>query len=73
MSKNKYAFLNAFNVQSTFFIPLWRRVFVVALSALWAILEFANGNPYWALLFGAVAAYCAHQFFIVFNPEEKDE
>ena len=73
MSKNKHSKFNAFNVQSTFFVPLWRRIFVVAGCALWAIFEYMNGGPFWAFLFGAVAVYCAHQFFVAFDPVDKEK
>lgn len=57
-----------FDVQTAFFIPFWRRV-VAAVSILgWAIFEFVAGSPMWGLLFGAAGLYCAHQFFIVFDP-----
>ena len=73
MSKNKNLISKAFNVQSTFFIPIWRRIFVVAACAAWGLFEFAMGEPIWALLFIAIAAYCAHQFFIVFDPDDKEK
>jgi len=73
MSKNKQPISKAFNVQHVFFVPVWRRILVVAGSALWAIFEFVNGAPFWALLFGAVAIYCAHQFFIAFDPVDKEK
>lgn len=71
MSKNKNPMSKLFNVQSAFFVPVWRRILVVAVSALWAVFELSNGELLWAALFGAVAAYCAHQFFVAFDPEGK--
>ena len=73
MPKQNKSMFSVFDVQSTFFIPVWRRVLVVAFSAVWAIVELVNGGPYWALLFGGISAYCAHQFFIAFNPVDKEE
>lgn len=72
MSKTKNSLLRAFDVQSRVFIPLWRRVAVVGFCGLWAVFEWSSGNPGWALLFGAIGAYCAHQFFIAFNPPEDE-
>lgn len=73
MSEKKHWLLKAFDVQSVFFIPLWRRVVLVGASALWAVVEYVNGGPMWALLFGAISLYCAHQFFIAFDPVEKKD
>lgn len=72
MPKDKGSLLRAFDVQSRMFIPLWRRVAVVGLCGLWAFFEWSSGNSGWALLFGAIGAYCAHQFFIAFNPPEDE-
>lgn len=59
----------AFDVQHRFFIPLWRRVLVVAVCVFWAIYEFANGNIGWGLVPVAAGVWCAHQFFfIAFDP-----
>lgn len=72
MSKPKHPLSRAFNVQSAFFIPLWRRVAVVGFTALWALFELSNNAPTWALCFAGIAAYLAYQFFVVFNPDEED-
>lgn len=59
-----------------FFLPRWRRVVVVALTGGWAVLEAALGNPGWALAFGAIAAVCGWEYFVVFDPanyKEKDD
>lgn len=56
-----------FEVRSPFFIPVWRRVLVVALIVGWALLELWRGEPLWALLFGAAGAWCAWQFFVTFD------
>lgn len=73
MPKNKNTLARAFNVQSAFFIPVWRRVLVVALSAGWALFELVMGEPIWAVLFIVIAIYCAHQFFVVFDPAKDDD
>lgn len=73
MSKKNSSLLRSLDVQSRFFIPLWRRVALVGLCALWAFFEWASGNLGWALLFGAIGAYCAHQFFIAFDPPGEEE
>lgn len=62
-----------FDVQHPFFIPLWRRVAVVALTLGWALFELTAGSPVWAMLFGAAGIYCAHQFFIAFDPKDPED
>jgi hypothetical protein len=61
-----------FDVQHPFFIPLWRRIVVVALCLGWAGFEFATAQPFWGILFGAAGLYCAYQFFVVFDPPAPD-
>lgn len=58
------------DVQHPFFRPLWRRVAVVAVCLGWAAVELAGGAVFWAILFGAVGVYCAHQFFVAFDPPD---
>lgn len=65
--------MNFFNVQTPFFIPLWRRIVVVVLTLGWALFELANGQVVWAMIFGASGLWCAHQFFIAFDPPEPPE
>ena len=60
--------MKLFDVQHPFFTPLWRRIAVVVLCLGWAAVEFFSGNAFWGVLFGAIGLYCAHQFFIAFNP-----
>lgn len=69
------AFRNLFDLRLPFFAPLWRRVATVAVTAIWTVFELSAGNPGWAVLFGAITAYCVIEFFIVFDPanyREKD-
>lgn len=47
--------------------PLWVRIPAVALSAGWAVAELFIGSPFWAIPFGAAAAYMAYVFF--FSPD----
>lgn len=60
---------SAFDVQHPFFLPLWRRIVTVALCLGWALVEISGGNTFWAVLFGGVGVYCAHQFFIAFDED----
>jgi len=73
MSKKKSRLAASFNVQSPIFVPIWRRVALVAFTGLWAVLELSLGQPLWALVFGGVALYLAHQFFIAFDPKDPSD
>ena len=57
-----------FNLRHPFFLPTWRRAATTIFAGGWALFELSNGSPGWATLFGAIAAYCAYEFFIVFDP-----
>jgi hypothetical protein len=61
-----------FDVRSPFFVPVWRRVAVVALTLGWALFELANGAPAWAMIFGAAGLWCGYQFFVVWEPPQDD-
>lgn len=56
-----------------FFAPVWRRVITVALTGGWAVLETAWGNSAWAFGFGALAAYCFYEFFVIFDPKNYED
>lgn len=62
-----------FDLRQPFFLPLWRRVLTVGLLAGWALVEMFSGSPGWAIMFGAVAAYCAYEFFVIFDPANYRE
>lgn len=61
------------NVQLPFFIPVWRRVAVVAFTVAWTGFEIYLGNTLWAVFFAAVAAYLVHQFFVDFDPPAPED
>ena len=54
-----------------FFRPLWRRVAVVAVCVVWAILEFATGEPFWGTIAFGFAAYGIWQFFLIYKPASE--
>ncbi len=53
-----------------FFKPLWRRVAVTGVCAIWSAIELANGNTLWGGLAGAAAAYAAWNFFVVWEADK---
>ncbi len=50
-------------VQIDFFVPLWRRVVLVAFCFVWSLVEFNNGMVFWGSVFVAIGAYSLWQFF----------
>ena len=58
-----------------FFIPLWRRVLIVAVCLGWAAFEFlgSRGSPFWGVLFLAIGLYAGYAWFFAFHPREPDK
>jgi hypothetical protein len=56
-----------------FFAPLWRRTLIVVLTLGWAVIEIMTGDPFWAILFGALGVYCAYQLLIAFPGRGSDD
>ena len=65
--------MKLFDFNDPFFRPLWLRVVLVAVSALWSVFEFAAGSPFWGVLFLGIAALAFHGLFIAFEPRERRE
>ncbi|MCY4459892.1 MAG: hypothetical protein OXC26_05755 [Albidovulum sp.] len=59
-----------FNLQTPFFVPVWRRALTTAICLVWTLFELLLGNPGWALIFGAVGGWCVYQFFVVWKDPE---
>ena len=53
-----------------FFRPLWRRIAVVAVCVVWALIEYLHKNSGWATIAGGLAVYGAYQFFYLYKPRE---
>ncbi|MEM9343774.1 MAG: hypothetical protein AAGA87_12080 [Pseudomonadota bacterium] len=52
-----------------FFRPLYRRVLTVAVITGWGGVELWLGNVGWAVGFFVIAALCAVEFFVLFDPQ----
>lgn len=61
------------DVRHPFFNPLWRRVATVGVTGIWALFELLTGSVGWAILFGAIAAWCAYEFFVTWQPQPKED
>jgi len=48
-----------------FFKPVWMRVAVVAVCFGWGLVEFANGNGLWGVLFVGLAVICGYRFSVI--------
>lgn len=62
-----------FDLNHPFFIPLWRRVAVVAVTLAWGLFEFASGSPFWGTLFLGIGGYAFWGLFIAFDPSAAEE
>lgn len=56
--------MRLFELQTEFFLPLWRRVVVVAVCLAWTVFEFVSGSPFWGMLFGGMGLYALWQLFL---------
>jgi hypothetical protein len=50
-----------------FFRPLWRRVLVTAVCAIWAALELWHGEQLWIMITLGLTAFSVWSFFITFD------
>ncbi len=53
------------------FRPLWVRALIVGGTGIWALFEVSLGNLFWALIFGALAAYAGWGLFVTYDPDRK--
>lgn len=63
---------SAFDTRHPFFRPAWRRIAATGLCFGWALFEYLNNAPLWALLFAGCGAYLFVQFFLRFDPAEYE-
>ena len=63
---------SAFDTRHPFFRPFWRRALATAICLGWAVFEYFNDAPLWALLFAACGGYLFIQFFIRFDPADYE-
>ncbi len=52
-----------------FFLPLWRRVAVVTVCAVWSGLELLRGEQLWIAITAGLTVYSVWVFFITFKTD----
>lgn len=52
----------------SFYRPLAVRLIIVAVCLGWAILELTTGEPFWAILSGALGVYAAWMLLVNYTP-----
>jgi len=53
-----------FDVDVPFFLPVWRRVVVVAVAVLWGLFEISSGALFWGMIFVGMGAIAGWRFYI---------
>ena len=46
---------------------------IVALCLVWAVFEVGTGEPFWAMLFGAIGLYAGYGILLQLQPREPDD
>ena len=59
--------MKIFGFDHPFFLPLWRRIFVVVVCLAWSLVEFANGATGWAVGIGCLGLISAWGLLIKFD------
>ncbi|NKW71634.1 DUF3329 domain-containing protein [Rhodobacteraceae bacterium R_SAG10] len=65
--------MSILDLRQPFFLPIWRRVALVAVCLGWSLVEFVTGAPFWGVLFGALGIYVFWQFFLTKWTASNDE
>lgn len=47
-----------------FYEPLWRRLLIPVICAIWASFELYTGEPFWAIIVGAMGLYATYKLFL---------
>lgn len=62
-----------FDVDVPFFLPVWRRFFVVGLAVFWGLFEISTGAIFWGMIFVGMGAIAAWRFYIADWASVADE
>lgn len=53
-----------------FFRPLWRRVAIVAVCAIWTGIEYYNGDQFWTTITVGMTLYAAWTYLYAYRPPQ---
>ncbi|WEX79221.1 hypothetical protein PYH37_004928 [Sinorhizobium numidicum] len=56
-----------------FYRPLWIRLLIVGLCAVWTAVEFMSDQTIWGMIFLAVTAYTACALLIFYKPKQSGD
>lgn len=59
------------DLQTDFFLPIWRRIAVVLVCFGWSVIEFTGLAPTWGVLFAGIGFYAVWQFFLTGWPAKQ--
>ncbi len=65
--------IKGLELQIDFFLPVWRRVVLLAVCFGWAAVEFLSGAPFWGSIFAALGGYALWQLFLCDWPDDSAE
>ncbi|MCY4462411.1 MAG: hypothetical protein OXC26_18765 [Albidovulum sp.] len=60
---------NFWDIRSPVLRPLWLRISIVAVCAVWTIVELLSGSLFWTIIFGAAAVFLFVQLLVKFELE----
>lgn len=61
------------DLENPFFAPLWIRIAVVAVMAVWGMFELSQGEYMWAIIFLGFAAICGWRFATIDYSTARDD
>lgn len=54
------------NQDHPFFRPLWRRIAIVVVTAVWCFVEWYHGQATWVFISGAICIYAIRTFLMTY-------
>lgn len=52
-----------FDVEIPFFLPVWRRITVVAVAVCWGLFEVSTGALFWGMIFVGMGSIAGWRFY----------
>lgn len=60
------------DLDDAFFAPVWIRVAIVAVTALWGLFELSTGATLWGVVFLGLSVICAWRFLTIDYSSDPD-